>query len=249
MMSDKNIRQLKQILLIRKIVAYLLVLKYIQLVKDKEQENKSEAFSYDPVGNRLTGPRKNDYYSYNQGNELLSDRKNQYEYDANGNLIKKIEIGDDNKTKVWTYSYDYENRLIKVIKQDDDEAVIVSFKYDPFGRRIEKKIEEIEDGKVEESKTYNYVYDNEDIILETLTTDNQQLTTKYVHGLGIDEPLTVEQKGDTYYYHADGLGSIIALTDAKQKVVQSYTYDSFGNMKQHGDKVKATIYIHSKRMG
>ena len=63
-------------------------------------------------------------------------------------------------------------------------------------------------------------------------------TTKYIHGLGIDEPLAVEQKGNAYYYHADGLGSIIALTDARQKVVQTYTYDSFGNMKQLGDKVK-----------
>ena len=62
--------------------------------------------------------------------------------------------------------------------------------------------------------------------------------TKYIHGLGIDEPLAVEQKGDIYYYHADGLGSIIALTDKRQKIVQSYTYDSFGNLKHHGHKVK-----------
>ena len=41
-----------------------------------------------------------------------------------------------------------------------------------------------------------------------------------------------------YYYHADGLGSIVALTDDKGRVVQTYEYDSFGNMKQHGHKVK-----------
>ena len=137
--------------------------------KDKEQENKAEAFSYDPVGNRLTGPKPKDYYDYNEGNQLLSDRKHNYEYDANGNLIKKTEIGDDNDTVVWIYSYDYENRFIKVTKQEDNEIKTVTFKYDPFGRRIEKRIEEVEDGKVEESKTYNYVYDNEDIILEYLT--------------------------------------------------------------------------------
>jgi len=207
--------------------------------KDKEFENKAESFTYDAVGNRLTGPRAKDYYSYNAGNQLISDRKHQYEYDNNGNLIGKMEIDDDNKTKTWIYSYDYENRLIKVVKQEEGETKVITFKYDPFGRRIGKKVEEIEEGKIEETKTYNYVYDNEDIILEYETKpDGEVETTKYVHGLGIDEPLAVEQKGKTYYYHADGLGSIVALTDIKQKVVQSYTYDSFGGFKKQGEKVK-----------
>jgi YD repeat-containing protein len=60
----------------------------------------------------------------------------------------------------------YIGRLVKETKQGEDEATTVTFKYDPFGRRIEKKVEEIEDGKAEETKTYNYVYDNEAIILE-----------------------------------------------------------------------------------
>ncbi len=206
--------------------------------KDKEQENKSEMFTYDAVGNRLTGPKTKDYYSYNQGNQLTSDRKHQYEYNANGNLVKTT-----SSEGITTYIYDYENRLIKVLRQEDDEIKTVTFKYDPFGRRIEKRIEEVEDGKVEESKTYNYVYDNEDIILEYLTKtedDDEGKTgiTRYIHGLGIDEPLAVEQKGNIYYYHADGLGSIIALTDKRQKIVQSYTYDSFGGFKKQGDKVK-----------
>ena len=143
MMRNRDMKQLQQILLMRRLVVYLLVLRYAQALKDS--------------------------YTYNAGNQLTTDRKHQYEYDSNGNLVKKTEIGDDNKQKIWTYSYDYESRLIKVVKQEDDEIVTVSFKYDPFGRRIEKKVEETEDGKIEETKTYNYVYDNEDIILEYLT--------------------------------------------------------------------------------
>ena len=120
--------------------------------------------------------------------------------------------------------------MIKVIKTKDVDKKIISFKYDPFGRRIEKKVEKIEDGEVEEIKTYSYVYDNEDIVLEYLTktrtkkgkTKTRTETTRYVHGAGIDEPLAIEQKGKTYYYHADGLGSITALTNHKGKVVQRY---------------------------
>ena len=53
---------------------------------------------------------------------------------------------------------------------------------------------------------------------------------RYIHGPGIDEPLSLEKNVRMYYYHADGLGSIIALTDSTGAVVQSYRYDAFGNM-------------------
>ncbi len=36
--------------------------------------------------------------------------------------------------------------------------------------------------------------------------------------------------GAGYAYHADGLGSIVGLTDANGNVAASYTYDSFGNL-------------------
>ena len=79
-----------------------------------------------------------------------------------------------------------------------------------------------------------YVYDNEDIILEI----SSKATSRYVHGPGIDEPLAVEQKRSTYFFHADGLGSIVNLTDQRGKVVQSYEYSSFGRMKEQGGEVK-----------
>ncbi len=69
----------------------------------------------------------------------------------------------------------------------------------------------------------------------------------YTHCLGIDEPIAIERiKGlsskrtvsELYYYHYDGLGSITALTDSKSKTVESYSYDSFGNLKRQGNKTK-----------
>jgi RHS repeat-associated protein len=141
------------------------------------------------------------------------------------------------------YAYLLALRYIQFLTklQEETETKIVSFGYDPFGRRIWKSVEEQEDGKTE-TKIYDYVYDNEDIILEYLTKtedgETKTETTRYIHGLGIDEPLAIEKKGEVYYYHTDGLGSIVALTDKRQKVVQSYTYDSFGDFKKQGDKVK-----------
>ncbi len=222
--------------------------------KDKEQEHKAETFVYDAVGNRLTGPRARTSYTYGAGNELISSLRSDdeddaisYEYDNNGNLIRKTETDG----KSWTYGYDFENRLTKAVKRKGHETKTITFKYDPFGRRMEKKVEKTEDGRTE-TKTHTYVYDNEDVIIEylTKTEDNETKTevVRYVHGHGIDEPLSMEQSplfgkegpGEIFYYHADGLGSITALTDSKQKVVESYSYDSFGELKRKGDKIKNT---------
>lgn len=207
---------------------------------------ETERYTYDPVGNRLTGPERHDANQYNEVNELVSSRRTGYQYDYNGNLT-----GKDG----WAYAYDHENRLTKATKTGRGEIKTVSFRYDPFGRRIEKRVEEIEDGRVE-AKTSTYVYDNEDIILEYRSGKDEEdcdyrdrdklkqgrkptmTISRFVHGPGIDAPLAMEQKGRTYFYHADGLGSIVSLTDQRGAVVQSYDYDSFGNMRQHGGEVK-----------
>jgi RHS repeat-associated protein len=146
------------------------------------------------------------------------------------------------------YAYNFENWLIRVEIQKADKIKIVTFAYDPFGRRLSKTVlkQEIEDeddeegepdeDEVEVPRSIFYVYDNEDIVLEY--NHNGKLKARYTHGPGIDEPLAIEKKKDTFFYHADGLGSVVALTDAKQKVVETYDYDSFGNFKRKGGKAK-----------
>ena len=114
----------------------------------------------------------------------------------------------------------------------------MSFKYDPFGRRFEKTVTEEDDWETK-TKAFTYVYDNEDIILEILTTVkggwSRTETARYTHGPGIDEPLAIEKKGEIFFYHADGLGSVTALTDGWQRVVKRYDYDSFGNLRGRRD--------------
>ncbi len=73
-----------------------------------------------------------------------------------------------------------------------------------------------------------YVYDREDILFEL--DGNNNIITEYVHGPGIDEPIAMLRNNQTYYYHADGLGSIIAITNSAGQVVQRYEYNSFGEI-------------------
>jgi len=195
--------------------------------------NQAEYYTYDPIGNRLTS-HNNRSYSYNVGNQLTDENGATYTYDRNGNLMQKTS-GDETAT----YYYDYENRLVRVERVESGEAVVVDYKYDPFGRRIEKKVTPsplVGEGGGEGSTTTRYLYDNEDILFEYDTSGIAG--NRYVHGPGIDAPLAVEQKNKMYYYHADGLGSIVALTDSAGGVVQDYQYDSFGNLKDQKNRIK-----------
>src|SRR5207244_12900973 len=69
-----------------------------------------------------------------------------------------------------------------------------------------------------------YVYDNEDILLELDGSNN--ITARYTHGPGIDEPLVMEKNGQSFFYHADGLGSVTEISNQAGAVVQRYGYSS-----------------------
>jgi len=204
---------------------------------ERERNHQAENFVYGAVGNRLRGPGQADASVYNELNQLLASRTEEFRYDANGNLIYRAGVADDDEDNYeqqgWSYEYDLENRLVKASKVGEHGSRVISFKYDPFDRRIEKKVEETEHGG-SEARIINYVYDNEDIIFEI----SGKTTSRYVHGPGIDEPLAMEQKRNTYFFHADGLGSIVTLTDQRGRVVQSYEYSSFGRMTAKGGEVK-----------
>jgi len=90
-----------------------------------------------------------------------------------------------------------------------------------------------------------YVYDNEDVILERESTTigggaPTVTVKKYVHGPGLDEPLAVAKGNSVYYYHADGIGSIVALTNNTEATVEGYTYDTFGKFQRFGNAVMNT---------
>ena len=120
------------------------------------------------------------------------------------------------------------------MKTVGNESRTVAFKYDPFGRRIGKSLTTTIDGTPATTKTstWTYVYDDDNVAVE-IYTDPTGTTEKtfYTHGAGVDEHLALERGGQFYYYHADGLGSIVAITDSSKAVVQTYEYDSFGMVK------------------
>jgi len=137
---------------------------------------------------------------------------------------------------ITSYEYDAENKLVRVVTA----GKTVNYKYDGLGRRVEK---EITDAGVTTIK--RYIYDNEDILLELDGSNN--ITARYTHGPGIDEPLIVEKGGQSFFYHADGLGSITEITDTAGVVKQQYTYSSFGNIESQLDPNFIQPYTFTSR--
>jgi RHS repeat-associated protein len=140
-----------------------------------------------------------------------------YTYDLNGNLETKTEGSD-----TWHYYWSAENQLVRVEK---NSVELARFSYDPLGRRVRK---------IAGGVTVSYVYDGQDILRETRSDGT---TYTYVHGPGIDEPLArVDGSGAIAYYHADGLGSIVKMTDQSGATLSNRLYDTWGNLQLGADQ-------------
>jgi RHS repeat-associated protein len=205
--------------------------------------SRPESFTYDALGNRRSGPGvKDTLYRHNEGNQMIQGRRFQYLYDDNGNQTTRVM--PDVSDKSWIQSWDHQNRLVKVEKVKGTERKTVTFSYDPQGRRVGKRLVHAKDG-ITRASTWSYVYDNDNIILEIVTDDNGVTKTFFTHGLSVDEHLAMEKNGQISYYHTDGLGSVVAITDQKKQVLQSYQYDSFG--KPTASTSFANIYTYTGR--
>lgn len=94
----------------------------------------------------------------------------------------------------------------------------MSFKYDPFGRRIYKS---------SSSGTSIYAYSGPNVIEEV--DQSGGVVARYAQDSGIDQVLAELRSGTTSYYHQDGLNSVTSLSNAAGALAQTYTFDSFGN--------------------
>src|SRR5437870_7665889 len=132
--------------------------------------------------------------------------------DNNGNTLTKAD-----STGTTSYAWDFENRLTSVTLPGTGGTV--TFKYDPFGRRIYKS---------SLGGTSIFAYDGDNLVEETNSAGG--VVARDEQTQNIDEPLAMLRSGATSYYHADGLGSVTSLGSAAGSIANTYTYDSFGKL-------------------
>jgi len=126
---------------------------------------------------------------------------------------------DGNTTMYGTsgYSYDEENRLIKAVSGPLGTTV-GQYQYDVFGRRV-SKIDNFGNQTL-------YYYDGWRTVEEQNVAGVTQAT--YVFGNYLDETITMDRGGHTYYYSQNALWSVFALTDSSGAGVEGYYYDAYG---------------------
>lgn len=168
------------------------------------------AYNLDPLGNwkSKTTDMVTQTRTHSPSNEIASINATTVLSDFNGNT------SDDGTD---TYLYDEENRLVQVTAKGT-HAVLGKYQYDAFGRRVSK----IDNFGVQ---TFFY-YDGRRTVEEQSSSGATQAT--YVFGNYLDEALTMDRVGQTFYYHQNSLWSVYALTNSAGTAVEGYSYDAYG---------------------
>ncbi len=171
---------------------------------------KQVQYAMDALGNRTTVTTSGVATQYTADNmnaytALAGGQNISLQYDDNGNLTSD---------GTHTYQYNYYNRLVSV-----DNGQTATYKYDALNRRIQKTV-------VSTGSTTNYYYCGDQAI-EERKANNAVLAT-YIFGISVDDVLQMQRGGNTYYYHKNHLGSVVALTDGSSNLVERYEYDPYG---------------------
>ena len=121
-------------------------------------------------------------------------------------------------TAVWRV--EFEDRLVWASVTGQPEQ---TYAYDYQGRRIRKTVG---------GTTTEFLYDGQDVLAEYTTWASPDART--THGAGTDMPLLrttlTGTTPATQYFHADGLGSIVALSNATGGTEATAQYDAWGNV-------------------
>jgi len=192
-------------------------------VSNSNGETVYEYYEDGPRNSQTNG--RNVTYMSNALNQYTRAADVNLTYDKNGNLTFD---------GMYDYFYDSENKLIGLLYISGWHWLMDSvYSYDYRGRRVQKDIS----AAWACGQLTKYCYDSDQIIADY--DGSGVLLRKYVYGPStcppsfwrIDEPICmfdVQNGNKLYYYHYDGLGSVVALSDEEGDVIERYSYDVFG---------------------
>lgn len=178
----------------------------------ESSHGRTIGYAYAPGGNRIartTGGEKLDY-RYERG-RLVAAGADRLAYDANGNLLTRGGAGG-----AATYAYDAEGRLVRA---NANGGAPIAFGYGPTGQRAWRQ---------DRSGQTFFLYDGLDLVAEA--DGAGRISAFYLHGPGIDWPLAMLRDGKAYFFHADALGSVAAVTDEGGALAATYETDAFGRL-------------------
>ena len=174
-----------------------------------------KGWALDPVGNWISIASNGvpEFRTYDFDNELLTINGQPLFYDNDGRVTQDL---------AYAYTYDEDHHLTRAVRLSDS-AVVGQYFYDALGRRIVQIT-----NPTNAPATNVFFYDGSRIIEQRDGGGN--LVATYTYGNYVDELLTMDRSGQTYYYHQNALWSPHALTDSGGNVVERYTYDVYGQV-------------------
>ncbi|TLY50824.1 MAG: RHS repeat-associated core domain-containing protein [Gammaproteobacteria bacterium] len=185
----------------------------------------STTWVLDAVGNRTsqTQDGQTNSYSHDATDRLTGvsgAAPATYTWDTNGQLQSKT-VGSGASTKTTTYSFDARHELIGVVLQDGTK---IDYRYTADGNLATRA----KTSPGQAPQTTHYLIDPNLSFAQVVAEydDQGHATSSYTYG---DELLQRSRSGQSTYYHHDGLGSVIALSDDSGGAIQAYGYDAWGN--------------------
>jgi RHS repeat-associated protein len=169
-------------------------------------------YSYDSAGNRLQ------YQTVGFGLFVNVTNMVQYTYNALNQLIAIVPA----QTNSTTYEWDAENRLT-AINQGTNRS---EFTYDGLGRRV--RIVELMNGVVQSANYYLWCGSE---ICEMRDATGANVVRRLFHQ---GEVLAGSSAPTNYYYAKDHVGSIREVLNSNGSLVNSYSYDPYGQMAAGG---------------
>jgi len=181
----------------------------------------------DTVGNLFRSEAKNDREYGPAGQLLAKHDKNgttRYQYDAEGNLISKVEPSG----KVWRYKWNATGFLRKVVRPDGRE---VEFEYDALGRRISKTFN---------GKTTRWIWDGNNPLHEWVDTVRSAASLKLVKpNKSAEAEIAADQREIALQPLQSQAPPVVAKGDEKNPATWLFDPDSFAPM---GKMVEGRYY-------
>ena len=153
----------------------------------------TENFNYDAAGNVTDAPDSS--FQYDTNSRLISFNGNTVSYDLDGNMLSNGSL---------SCTYDSANRLVSA-----------------GGHTYTYNAEDVRSRNLCADEDTTYTYDTNCELSQLLCKTTNNVTTKYVHGLG----LIGEETNSTFKtYHFDSRGSTVAITDMNGTVTDTFEY-------------------------
>ncbi|MGI6712263.1 MAG: RHS repeat domain-containing protein [Bacillota bacterium] len=190
------------------------------------------SYIYDNNGNIISVNTNGSitWYQYDDLNRLTgitrpSGEQITYNYDTRGNRTKlQVNNGGSYNTIHGTFRYNNWDELAQFTTGERT----YQYKYDPEGLRTKK--ESITD-------TIRYHLDNNGQVIAE-SNANGQVTAQNIWG---HKALARKVNGAYYYYIYNGHGDVVQVLNANGNIVNSYTYDEWGNILSKTEQISNPI--------